>query len=225
MTTTSRLGLPLPTGTDLLAPPAFANFFTNIDAGLGYTFCTSATKPAIPYACQLIYLTDTFQEQIWDPVAGAWVTLINVGKTIYAINQSPTTASGSSATTEVMCGTLTATLDSGTYKIHTEGIISWTSNYSSSTEPTQQGIVRVRSASGASVTTSSALAGSEYVDAWAPKNASALVAQANFSFDSTITIGAPGQFTAGWSYLINALPPGASAFNLQNTLMYFEKVG
>jgi hypothetical protein len=222
---TPRLSLPLPVSTDALSPPVFATFFTNLDAGLGYTFCTSATKPATPYKCQLIYLTDTFQEQIWDPVASAWVTLINMGKTFYGINQSATTASGSSATTEVMCGTLTSTLDSGTYKVHAEGVISWTSNYSSSVEPTQQGVVRIRTASGASVTTSSTLAGSNYVDTWAPKNASPLVAQTNFAFDSAFTVGAPGQYTTGWSYLINSFPPGTSSFSLQNSLMYFEKVG
>ena len=225
--TTPRLSLPTLAldGSDSLSPPVFNTFFTNLDKGIGYTFCTSSTKPATPYACQLIYLTDTWQEQIWDPVANAWITLVELGMGVYALSQTATAVNGTLPTNEYMCGTITANLDSGSYNIHAEGMVSWNSNYSASTQPTQQGLIRVRTASGATVTTSSTLQGSRYCDAWAPKNASQLLAQVNFACDVVFAVGTPGQFTAGWSYQINSLPPGASSFNLTNVLMYLEKVG
>lgn len=230
MATSPRLGLPEPVAGDSMNvnPPAFATIFTQLDAAMGYTVCTTSTKPTTPYACQLIYLTDTNEEQIWDPVASAWVTLYQTPSGIVAINTTASVYNISASDTEAIYASLTSLSLEGfrDYKVHAEAVLSWNSNYNTLTQQTSVGKAYVRWASGTTVSTANAIAGSNYVEAWTNARASQNLAQIPFQLDGIITTSAAGNYSVGASFnMATALPPGSSSIKVTNTLLYVEKVG
>jgi hypothetical protein len=74
-TSTTRLGLTKPDGTDLVDIAVLNTNANKIDAAVGAFVCTSTTRPSTPYAGQIIYETDTDQSFVWDSATSAWNTL------------------------------------------------------------------------------------------------------------------------------------------------------
>ncbi len=75
-TTTTRLGLRKPVTSDFVdvAADLDANW-DKVDANIGAVICTIATKPATPFAGQIIWVTDNptgLRQEIWD--GSAWKT-------------------------------------------------------------------------------------------------------------------------------------------------------
>lgn len=58
-TTTTRLALTKPAGTDVVDVDVLNANSDKLDAAAGATICTSTTRPASPYSGQIIYETDT----------------------------------------------------------------------------------------------------------------------------------------------------------------------
>jgi len=69
-TTTTKLGLIKPDLTDVVDVGNLNDNADDIDAAVGFTICTSATRPATPWAGQVIYETDTGLSLVWD--GSAW---------------------------------------------------------------------------------------------------------------------------------------------------------
>lgn len=76
---TPKLAMELPAGTDVWdRVDHLNNNLTKVDTAIGYTLCTSTTRPAVPFVGQPIYETDTRRRYIsidgtvtgWRPVAG-----------------------------------------------------------------------------------------------------------------------------------------------------------
>ena len=74
-TSTTRLGLTKPDGTDLVDIAVLNTNANKIDAAAGAFVCTSTTRPSTPYAGQIIYETDTDQSFVWDSATSTWNTL------------------------------------------------------------------------------------------------------------------------------------------------------
>lgn len=232
MTNTSRLGLPEPVFGDPmnLNPPAFATIWQNVDAAIGPTFCTSSTKPASPYSCQWIYLTDTNTEQIWDPVASAWVTIKANPTGVIAFTAAQTNVAITAAGTEYQITTLNnLTVEPfRNYKVHVEGIVGFTFDGTKAVaQPTQFGNAFLRYANASTVT----LSGTQFGQTGADASQSGLgatlsvKAQQNFAFDGIYTGTSATQLSVGWSYeLAGTLNANTSAQYAQNSLMYVERV-
>jgi hypothetical protein len=78
-TTTSKLGLLRPDGTDPISRATQLNGNWNIvDAAMGVTECTSVTRPGSPYPGQVIRETDTLRAMVRNPANNAWVNLSGV---------------------------------------------------------------------------------------------------------------------------------------------------
>ena len=69
-TNTTKLGLIKPDLTDIVDVGDLNNNADDIDAAVGFTICTSATRPASPWAGQTIFETDTTSSFVWD--GSAW---------------------------------------------------------------------------------------------------------------------------------------------------------
>lgn len=233
MTNTPRLALPEPQTTDSISisPPAFATIWSNVDAAIGPTFCTSSTKPASPYACQWIYLTDLNAEQIWDPIASAWV---NIKPNPTGIIGATTTVNNTALTT-IATEYQIATVNNMTvepfrnYKVHVEGICGFTFDATKAmAQSTQQGEAFLRYANAASV----ALTDTQFQQVWADAmqfgtgySVTTAIAQQNFTFDGIYTGTSATQLSVGWSYRITgSFSANCSAQYVQNTLMYVEQV-
>lgn len=74
-TSTTRLGLTKPDGTDLVDIAVLNTNANKIDAAVGAFVCTSTTRPSTPYSGQIIYETDTDQSFVWDSGTSTWNTL------------------------------------------------------------------------------------------------------------------------------------------------------
>ena len=69
-TTTTKLGLTKPDVVDVVDISELNTNADEIDAAVGFTVCTNATRPASPYTGQSIFETDTGDSFIWD--GSAW---------------------------------------------------------------------------------------------------------------------------------------------------------
>jgi hypothetical protein len=65
-TNTTKLGLIKPDFVDVVDIADLNSNADDIDAAVGSTIVTSATRPASPYAGQVIYETDTELSFVWD---------------------------------------------------------------------------------------------------------------------------------------------------------------
>ena len=69
-TTTTRLALTKPAGTDVVDIDVLNANADKIDTAVGAYICTSTTRPSTPYAGQVIYETDS--KLTWTYASGAW---------------------------------------------------------------------------------------------------------------------------------------------------------
>jgi hypothetical protein len=69
-TTTTKLGLTKPDYVDVVDIAELNTNADSIDAAVGSTICTNATRPASPFAGQVIFETDTSDSFVWD--GSAW---------------------------------------------------------------------------------------------------------------------------------------------------------
>ena len=69
-TTTTRLGLTKPDFVDVVDISDLNTNADEIDAAVGFTLCTNATRPASPWSGQVIFETDTGSSFVWD--GSAW---------------------------------------------------------------------------------------------------------------------------------------------------------
>jgi hypothetical protein len=76
-TTTSRLGLTLPDPADTVDVTQLNADFTKIDNTVGFTPCTSSTRPSSPVDGQGIYERDTHNAYVWDAQASTWRAVSN----------------------------------------------------------------------------------------------------------------------------------------------------
>ena len=70
--TLPRTGLIIPDYNDTADVTIVNNNFTKIDSQIGYSICTSSTRPSAPYTGQPIYETDTGLRRYWS--GSAWIT-------------------------------------------------------------------------------------------------------------------------------------------------------
>jgi hypothetical protein len=68
-TTTTKLGLIKPDFVDVVDISDLNSNADDIDAAIGSTIVTSATRPSTPFAGQVIYETDTEDSLVWDGTA------------------------------------------------------------------------------------------------------------------------------------------------------------
>lgn len=235
MAVTSRLVLPEPQNGDPMnvVPPAFATTWTNVDAAIGPTICTSSTKPSAPYACQWIYQTDINRHAIWDPTSSAWVTILPNDYLLVASSSTANPTSISATSTKYMCTHIDGiTFEANVnYKIHVEGTYSYTSTKSSNVSPTQNGKANIHYSLTGAVTTGTAVLASQYVDAWSDIVYNPTTAQSNFTFDGVFNSGtasAPGgsnTLSVGWSFEVGGSFNGnSSSHSVSNSLLYLERV-
>jgi len=71
-TNTTNLGIaiPVPGSGEPFLVSAYNAAISTLDGGVGFTICTSGTRPASPYTGQVIFETDTASSFIWD--GSAW---------------------------------------------------------------------------------------------------------------------------------------------------------
>ena len=69
-TSTTKLGLTKPDFVDVVDITDLNSNADDIDAAVGFTICTNATRPASPFTGQSIFETDTGDSFIWD--GSAW---------------------------------------------------------------------------------------------------------------------------------------------------------
>lgn len=237
MTSTPRLGLPEPQSSDPMSstPPAIATIWSNVDGAIGPTFCTSTTKPATPYACQWIYQTDLNAEQIWDPIASAWVTIKPNPTGIVAVTTTVNNTSIAAASTEYQVAILNniAIEPFRNYKVHVEGICGFTFNGTQTmAQPTQTSEVFIRYANAASVNLTGTQLGLFGVDAsqsgfgYTQTGGLPVFAQQDFAVDSIYSGTAATQLSVLWSFKVASasFTANTSAQFAQNTLMYVEQV-
>ncbi len=72
-TNTTKLGLIKPDFTDVVDITDLNSNADDIDAAVGATIVTSATRPVTPFAGQVIFETDTSKSFVWD--GSAWQIL------------------------------------------------------------------------------------------------------------------------------------------------------
>lgn len=224
MVVTPRLKLPLPQASDSMdvIPPAFATMWSNTDAAIGPTVCTSGTRPGAPYACQWIWQSDTNEHFIWDPNSSAWVKISSNPGGILGINTALNNTSIGSTGTRFMVASISgiAVEQNRNYRIHAEGVYGYTGSNNLS-QPTETPIAAIHTSTTGSVTTGSTIAQSQYCDAWT----SGVLAQANFAFDAKYNSGSNLTLSAGWSIEVTgSFNPGGSSFYANNTMIYVERV-
>lgn len=74
-TTTSKLALTKPDGTDLVDIAVLNANADKIDAASGATICTSTTRPASPWNGQVIFETDTLNALVYRTSTSSWAIL------------------------------------------------------------------------------------------------------------------------------------------------------
>lgn len=101
-TTTSRLALTKPAGTDSVDIAVLNTNADKIDASIGATICTSGTRPGSPYSGQFIFETDTSKTYVYNGGSSAWVSVVPTsvaqadnalklnGRTVYVQSATPT---------------------------------------------------------------------------------------------------------------------------------------
>lgn len=93
MATTPKLGLYQPVGTDIdHAAHSLSDQIQIIDDKFDCVYCTSTTRPAVPFTGQLIFETDTLQVKEWNGAA-PWKTILDArmgfGKCAYQSAAGP----------------------------------------------------------------------------------------------------------------------------------------
>lgn len=79
-TTTTKLGLRKPATSDLVNVTTDLDTpYDSIDNAVGFTICTSSTRPSTPYAGQAIYETDTKNRLLWSGSLWIHMSIPNVG--------------------------------------------------------------------------------------------------------------------------------------------------
>jgi hypothetical protein len=68
-TSTTKLGLTKPDFVDVVDISDLNTNADKLDAAVGSTIVTSATRPAVPFAGQVIFETDTEDSLVWDGAA------------------------------------------------------------------------------------------------------------------------------------------------------------
>jgi hypothetical protein len=76
-TSTTKLGLIKPDYTDVVDVADLNTNADDIDAAVGFTICTSSTRPATPWTGQSIFETDTSSSFVYD--GSAWQSLGGAG--------------------------------------------------------------------------------------------------------------------------------------------------
>lgn len=104
-TTTSRLALTKPAGTDSVDIAVLNGNADKIDAAIGAKICTSGTRPSTPYDGQVIYETDTSKAFVYIATSSTWAATVPAvvptaetannalkvgGRTIYVQATAPT---------------------------------------------------------------------------------------------------------------------------------------
>lgn len=101
-TTTSRLALTKPAGTDSVDVAVLNGNADKIDAAIGAKICTSGTRPSSPYDGQVIYETDTSKAFVYIAASSTWAgtvpdvvpTATNAlklnGRNVYVQSTTPT---------------------------------------------------------------------------------------------------------------------------------------
>ena len=74
-TTTNKLALTKPDGTDLVDIAVLNANSDKIDAASGATICTSTTRPASPWNGQVIFETDTFNALVYRTSTSSWAVV------------------------------------------------------------------------------------------------------------------------------------------------------
>lgn len=69
-TNTTKLGLIKPDFVDVVDITDLNTNADDIDAAVGFTICTSSTRPSTPWTGQPIFETDTLNSFMWD--GSAW---------------------------------------------------------------------------------------------------------------------------------------------------------
>jgi len=112
-TTTARLGLTLPDPADTVDVVQLNTDFLKIDNTVGFTPCTSSTRPSSPIAGQAIVETDTHNTYLWDTGLNDWRPL-PAAVTVFAAGNSGTALTlnraNGGAQTVTLTGTCTITL-------------------------------------------------------------------------------------------------------------------
>ena len=101
-TTTSRLALTKPAGTDAVDIAVLNSNADKIDASIGAKICTSGTRPSTPYDGQVIYETDTSKAFVYVAASSTWAATVPAvvetannalklnGRTVYVQSATPT---------------------------------------------------------------------------------------------------------------------------------------
>ena len=90
-TTTTKLSLIKPALTDIVDVSNLNDNADSIDAAVGFTLCTNATRPASPWAGQVIFETDTGSSFVWD--GDSWEAAGGGGGSITVAATAPSPAS------------------------------------------------------------------------------------------------------------------------------------
>lgn len=90
-TTTTKLSLIKPDLTDIVDVSNLNDNADSIDAAVGFTLCTNATRPASPWAGQVIFETDTGSSFVWD--GDSWEAAGGGGGSITVAATAPSPAS------------------------------------------------------------------------------------------------------------------------------------
>src|SRR6185436_13703404 len=105
-TTLTRTGFVLPAGPETASIAVLNSNFQLIDAQIGYTICTSTTRPSTPITGQPIYETNTGFRRYWD--GSAWQLF--PGQVLGGNRYSTTGSLGTSTTTESAAAMTTGAL-------------------------------------------------------------------------------------------------------------------
>lgn len=90
-TNTTKLGLIKPDLTDIVDVGNLNDNADDIDAAVGFTLCTNATRPASPWTGQVIFETDTGSSFVWD--GDSWEAVGGGGGSITVAATAPSPAS------------------------------------------------------------------------------------------------------------------------------------
>lgn len=207
MTTSSpRIGFTLPTGSDPMSKGdmLLAANYVRMDDVIGVTFVTNAAKLAIasPFQGQTVYVTDLMRYELWN--GSAWVQFAAVGNGVIVGSTSGNTAFTSSGV-EAMIPNTSVTFNAITGRTYA---IIWSLEVAAGSGTVGDGYIRVRQASGGTVTTAGNLLYTQHLQLFAD----AAVAPLGTSFGRS----EPGAI--GWvSTVTGQVTIGLSAQMITNT--------
>lgn len=94
MTTTTRLGLTKPAGSDLVDISVLNVNSDKIDAAVGAKVVTSGTRPSTPFDGQIIYETDTQKSYVYRSSTSSWVPVDKAVTTVTSSTRPPSPYDG-----------------------------------------------------------------------------------------------------------------------------------